>query len=186
MRALLLEVPQAMLDERRRLGHDKHDEMWDGVLHMVPPAGGPHQKRGSRLMSRLIRLAEPLGLDATYETGVFEPGRNDNYRVPDNVVFRPSSFSERGVEGRAELVVEFRSPNDESYEKLPFYASMEVQEVLILDKSHVDLRHLVDGAYVPTEPDGDGWFAIRCVPMKLRGASEGQIEVAWDDQVELI
>jgi Uma2 family endonuclease len=186
MRALLLEVPQAMLDERRRLGHDKHDEMWDGVLHMVPPAGGPHQKRGSRLVSRLLRLAEPLGLDATYETGVFEPGRNDNYRVPDNVVFRPSSFSERGVEGRAELVVELRSANDESYEKLPFYASMEVQEVLILDKSMVDLRHLVDGVYVPTEPDSDGWFAIRCVPMKLRGAADGQIEVAWADQVELM
>jgi Uma2 family endonuclease len=186
MRALLLEVPQAMLDERRRLGHDKHDEMWDGVLHMVPPAGGPHQKRGSGMVAALFRLARSVGLEATYETGVFEPGRNDNYRVPDNVVFQPSSFSERGVEGRAELVVEFRSPNDESYEKLPFYAAMEVQEVLILDKSMVDLRYLVEGAYVPSEPDSEGWFAIRCVPMKLRGAADGQIEVAWADQVELM
>jgi Uma2 family endonuclease len=186
MRALLLEVPQAMLDERRRLGHDKHDEMWEGVLHMVPPAGGPHQKRGTYLVAALHVLAKRAGLEALYESGLFEPGRNDNYRVPDNVVFRPSSFSERGVEGRAELVVEFRSPNDESYEKLPFYASMEVQEVLILDKSHIDLRHLVDGAYVPTEPDADGSFAIRCVPMRLRPAADGKVEMTYDDQVELI
>ena len=41
MRAVLLEVPEAMLDERRRLGHDGRDEMWDGVLHMVPRLGGP-------------------------------------------------------------------------------------------------------------------------------------------------
>ena len=40
MRVLMLEAPQAMLDERRRLGHAVRDEMWDGVLHMVPPPGG--------------------------------------------------------------------------------------------------------------------------------------------------
>jgi hypothetical protein len=33
----MLEVPQAMLDERQRLGLDGRDEMWDGELHMVPP-----------------------------------------------------------------------------------------------------------------------------------------------------
>jgi hypothetical protein len=33
----MLDAPQAMLDERRRPGHDVRDEMWDGVLHMVPP-----------------------------------------------------------------------------------------------------------------------------------------------------
>ena len=40
MKALLLEIPdtiQRWMDERARLGHDRMDEMWDGVLHMVPP-----------------------------------------------------------------------------------------------------------------------------------------------------
>jgi hypothetical protein len=35
MRVLFLEALQAMLDERRRLGLDRHDEMWDGVLCTV-------------------------------------------------------------------------------------------------------------------------------------------------------
>jgi hypothetical protein len=52
MRVVMLEAPQevqAMLAERRKLGLDGRDEMRDGVLHMVPPAGGPHQRlaRGS-------------------------------------------------------------------------------------------------------------------------------------------
>lgn len=43
MRALLLEAPESVLAERRRLGLDGHDETWDGVLHVVPPASGDHQ-----------------------------------------------------------------------------------------------------------------------------------------------
>jgi hypothetical protein len=35
VRAVMLEVPQALLDERRAHGLDKSDEMWDGELHMV-------------------------------------------------------------------------------------------------------------------------------------------------------
>jgi hypothetical protein len=31
----MLEVPQALLDERRAHGLDKSDEMWDGELHLV-------------------------------------------------------------------------------------------------------------------------------------------------------
>jgi hypothetical protein len=46
MRAVLLEVPEAMLAERRRLELDGRDEVWNGVLHMVPPSGGPHQRLG--------------------------------------------------------------------------------------------------------------------------------------------
>ena len=37
MRAVMLDVPESLLDERRRLGLDVFDEVWEGVLHMVPP-----------------------------------------------------------------------------------------------------------------------------------------------------
>lgn len=40
MRAVLLEVPEGMLAERCQLGLDGRDEVWDGVLYMVPPPGG--------------------------------------------------------------------------------------------------------------------------------------------------
>ena len=47
MRGVLVEVPERMLAERRRLGLDGHDEMWDGVVHLVPPPDGRHQRLGS-------------------------------------------------------------------------------------------------------------------------------------------
>lgn len=37
MRAVWIGVPDRFLEERHRLGHDKQDELWEGVLHMVPP-----------------------------------------------------------------------------------------------------------------------------------------------------
>jgi Uma2 family endonuclease len=188
MRALLLDVPQSMLDERSRLGHDRLDEMWDGVLHMVPPPGGPHQQRGTALIVILHALSKQCGLNATYETGLFAVGRDDDYRVPDNVVSRPENRTARGVEGRAELVVEFRSPNDESYEKLPFYARMEVQEVLILDGSAIDLRRLVDGGYVAVDPQPgvSGWVHLACLPLALRSAHDDLIEALWQGTTEFL
>ena len=181
MKAVLLEVPEAMLEARRRLGHDRFDEMWNGVLHMVPPPSFGHQHRGTSLVVLLHRLAGEAGLIALYEAGLFRPGRNDDYRQPDNLLVRPEDSSARGVEGRAELVVEIRSPNDEAYEKLPFFAEMQVQEVLILDGSTIDLRRLVDGAYGVVAPDDDGWLHIAAVPLALRpGATEGVITARTD------
>ena len=45
MTVLVLDESQIgdVLDDRRRRGADRWDEMWDGVLHMVPPPGSDHQ-----------------------------------------------------------------------------------------------------------------------------------------------
>jgi hypothetical protein len=40
-----------MLAERRRLELDERDEVWDGVLHMVPPAGARSEARRERSWS---------------------------------------------------------------------------------------------------------------------------------------
>ncbi|MGH3698985.1 MAG: hypothetical protein ACRDRU_29160 [Pseudonocardiaceae bacterium] len=70
MRAVLLEVPEAMLAERYRLGLDGRDEVWNGVLHIVPPPGGPHQEAGGELFLVLGPLAKRQGLRPHYETGL--------------------------------------------------------------------------------------------------------------------
>jgi len=36
MRAVMLDVPEALVEERRRLGIDGFDEMWEGELHSIP------------------------------------------------------------------------------------------------------------------------------------------------------
>lgn len=133
MRAVVLEMPEHWLEERRRLGHDLRDEVWDGVLHMVPQPTFWHQLLAIDLAVVLKPLANQRGWYATYETGLYGVAGEKNYRVPDLIVVDPAHVADRGVEQRAEVVVEILSPNDESREKLPFYAACGVQEVWLID-----------------------------------------------------
>ena len=132
MRAVMLEVPEHWLEERRRLGHDKRDEVWDGVLHMVPPPSVPHQRLGATLLRILTPIIERHRLEILYEAGVFGAG-DRNYRQPDLVIVDPQYISDRGIEQRAEAVIEILSPNDESRDKLPFYAACGIPEVWLID-----------------------------------------------------
>lgn len=136
MKAVWLEVPSEFLDQRRSYGRDKRDEVWDGVLHMVPPARTNHVDIQQRLSFVLKAIAERRGLRAYFEMGLFDPAvpEYENYRVPDLSVVAPKHVSKRGIEGRAELVIEVLSPNDESREKVPFYERMGVREVWLLDR----------------------------------------------------
>jgi len=133
MRAFVLEMPKHWIEERRRLGHDKRDEVWDGVLHMVPTPGTTHQTFSALLLRVLSPLAESRGLQMLFEINLLGAAGWDDYRVPDLVIFDPRHTSERGIEQRAEVVIEILSPNDESRDKLPFYASCGIPEVWLID-----------------------------------------------------
>lgn len=179
MRAVLLEVPEAMLAERRRLGLDGRDEMWNRVLHMVPPPGGPHQRLGTQLIRVLGPLAERQGLTPSYETGLFRTA--DDYRVPDQLYCRPEQQSERGAEG-AELVVEIRSEGDETYEKIGFYAELGVREMLIVhpEGRWVELLRSVGGRLLPVTADTEG--VMRSDVLEVQFAPvEGQLRIIWED-----
>jgi len=173
----MLEVPEHLLEERRRLGHDRRDEMWEGVLHMVPQPLTPHQRLGALLLSAFLPPANARGLWAAYETSVFRPGSDwSDYRVPDMVVARADSVSERGVEGRAELVVEIRSPGDESYEKVPFYADVGCQEVLIVDRDTLELQLFVRG-----EPRAGVPVVLESLGVSLQRIDGPALVVAWEE-----
>ncbi len=133
MNAVWIDVPEEFLEERRRLGHDKRDELWEGVLHMVPPGSFAHGTVSIELAVALRAMAKRRGLLArASEIGVFNPAVDKSYRVPDVSVGRPEHVSERGFEG-AELVVEVLSPNDESRKKFDFYARVGVREVWLVE-----------------------------------------------------
>jgi Uma2 family endonuclease len=169
---------QAWADERTRLGHDRWDELWDGVLHMVPPPTYGHNDRGTELLVLLRPLARAAGLKLTYETGVFRPGRTDDYRQPDLVVAHPDHISTRGIEGRAELVVEIRSPYDEAWEKLPFFAEMGIPEVLILDEDRAVLLRLTSGqGYRDVPADAAGDVRSEVLLFSFRNLGGGRIVV---------
>src|SRR6266508_6931306 len=152
----LIEVSEEQLAERARKGHDLFDEMWNGVLHMNPPASSDHQGFGGLFFEVCAPLARRRGLRAFYETGLYRPGRDDDWRVPDHIYCSPDLVTKRGVEGPAELVVEFLSPNDESYQKLGFYGELGVGEVLIIDPVSRRFELFVNrgGQMLLVQPDG--------------------------------
>lgn len=176
VKAVLVDVPAALLRERRQTGADKADEMWDGVLHMVPPASALHQRVASQLHRVLAPLAQARGLVAFYETGLFRS--DDDYRVPDQLYVRPELVTRRGVEGPADLVVELRSPNDETDDKIDWYAARGARELLVIKPAErrVELLGHVEGRLVPVPPDEDGSvqsevLGVRLTPAPAPGSS---------------
>lgn len=169
MRVVMLEADERLLDERRRLGLDGQDEMWEGELHMVSPAGGPHQRLSGRVLAALLPVADRLDMAMSHETGRFAEA--DDYRVPDLVVARPEHLTERGVDDRAEVVFEFRSPNDETTAKLPWYAQRVTEIVAITPGTRaIELYRSVDGHALPVAADADGVLTLETLGVRLSTA----------------
>jgi len=134
MRAVWIGVPESFLEERHRLGLDKKDELWEGVLHMVPPPSSAHVLVNNDLLLALDSISKRRGLRALIgDPGLF--GTEKNYRVPDLVIIQTDRISKRGFEG-AELVIEVLSPYDESRDKFPFYAKVGVREIWLVEPSN--------------------------------------------------
>jgi len=172
----MLEVPVDLLADRRWRNADRWDEMWEGELHMVPPPSVEHQRLGSELFLVLGPLAKTRGLAPLYDaTGLFRPGADNDWRVPDSAFARPEVLSHRGIEGAASLVVEILAPGDESYAKLGWYASVGVGEVLVIepDTRRVELFANRDGRMVPVAP-----VVIEC--LGVRGETvDGRLRLTW-------
>ena len=154
VRAVIADA-ELTIAERQRLGLDKKDELWDGVWHLVNPPKIWHPRLNRDLFLVLAPLARSKGLEPFVEIcAVFGEDIKKNWRVPDQVYARPADAIEEGLTG-AELLVEVRSPGDESYEKLPFYASRGVTEVLIVNQDRTfELRRLRPAGEYEIVPDG--------------------------------
>ena len=174
MKAVILDVPQTWIDERRRLGLDRKDEMWDGVLHMVPPASSAHNNFGFRLALAVRDAADGRGLLGFVEPGVFDPTipGMTSYRVPDLGFARPEHVTSRGIEGRAALVVEVLSPADESLDKLSFYRHVGVEELLYVDPGTkaFEVRRPKAGGWLVVDADIEGWVGVDSLGIELRTA----------------
>jgi Uma2 family endonuclease len=149
MRAVLVNVSDSLVEQRRRLGIDKQDERWEGEWHFVNPPKRWHQRLNWDLTHVLGPLARSVGLEPYVETGIIADPET-NWRVPDQVYVSSEHEIDEGVSSAA-MVVEVRSPSDESYAKLPFYASRGVMEVLIVHEDRrFELYRLDDaGTYQP-------------------------------------
>ena len=154
MRTLILEPSSAGLEEvlerRRRSGLDRLDEVWEGVLHMVPAPRGEHAYVAQQLAVILDGPARAAGLVPA--VGEFNLGESEHdYRVPDGGIHREVP---RGAWfATAAIVIEIVSPGDESWEKLPYYARRRIDEVLVVDpyERAVHWLALAAGTYKPIE-----------------------------------
>lgn len=154
MSTLVLGAPppelEALARRRRIAGVDRLDEVWEGVLHMVPAPSLEH----ARLMTQLAELLGPPAragglMSAMHEFNLGESV--EDFRVPDGGLHRPGAA---GVwHATAALVVETLSPDDETLHKLPFFAAHGVDEILLVDpvQRTVTWLALRDGAYEPVE-----------------------------------
>jgi len=144
---------EELLEARRRAGGDRHDEVWEGVLHMSPDPSGAHLK----VQQQLAELLGALARDAGLEPGIsgFNLGESKHdYRCPDGGLFRNLGT---GVWQRtAALVMEIVSPGDDSWNKFDFFAAHDVDEVLIVDpqKRTVSWFALDSGEYAQVERSG--------------------------------
>ena len=139
MKAVIPEVPEHILHERKRTGADRWDEMWEGVLHM---AAAPN-KRHTRLQVQLhnwldTHWARPAGNQVDLLVNVASVGGwPHNYRIPDIVLLTPERIAidrDEYYDGAPTVVVEIRSPGDETWDKLEFYAEIGVPEVWVVDR----------------------------------------------------
>jgi Uma2 family endonuclease len=137
-----------LIAHRRAIGADRYDEVWEGEYHMAP---APHFNHGT-LDQQLAEILGPLARAAgMFVSGPFNLGELDDFRVPDRGVHRV--YRDDVWLPTAAVVVEIVSPDDETWDKLPFYADHGVDEMLIVDPhaQTVDWLGLVAGRYDPIE-----------------------------------
>lgn len=138
---------EQLIERRRAQGLDRFDEVWEGIHHLAPVARFQHAYLDQAMAVLLEPYARAAGLIGS---GAFNLGRQDDFRVPDRGLHR--EMVDAAFLDTAAMVVEIVSPDDETYEKLPFYAAHGVDEVLIVepDSRRVRISALQQSGYVET------------------------------------
>ncbi len=159
---------QTLLERRKRSGLHRLDEVWEGVLHMVPAPSGEHAYIAQQLAEIMGQPARAAGLIPAmheFNLGVSE----DDFRVPDGGLHRaiPRTVWNETVP----LVVEIASPGDESWKKLPFYASHNVDEVVIVDQAERKVHWLALA--------GDGYSEVQRSSLIDLGPAELSQRIDW-------
>jgi len=134
------ELEEKLRAERQAKGLDRWDEVWEGVYVMPPMPNDEHQEIQAALIGILQHVIKWTGLGEV-RGGVNISDREDdwrqNFRCPDVAVFLKGT-SARNLQtfwlGGPDFAVEIVSPGDSAWDKLDFYASVGVGELLIIDR----------------------------------------------------
>jgi len=188
MKVVASEAPPGLVEQRRRLGHDRFDEMWEGVLHMNAVPHCDHQDLALQLGSWLLLHWGKIGGNKAFpERNVSLPGGwPEDYRIPDLVLTTTDrSDFERGthIEGPPLVCIEIHSPHDEAYEKLEFYARLGVPEIWVIDRDtkRVELFALdaESSKYELVEPSSDGWLLSSATNISLMTTEQAKLAIRF-------
>lgn len=186
MRAVVVDVPAHVLADRKAKGLDRYDEMWDGVLHMTPAPSFEHQ----RVLDRMIEFLGPCVRESgrgTLVSGINVFRADTNYRIPDLTFVaagREHVLAPDGVRGEGpDAVIEIRSPEDETYDKLPFYAATGIREVIVCDRDtkRTELFRLAGSQYVAVQQDVGGWLVSEVLGVRFGRVEARPVRLCLED-----
>lgn len=142
-----------LIAQRRSLGQDRFDEVWEGDYVMSPSPSHSHARM-------IFELAKIIDLEVGLATGkgeiVAQMNVSDrvedwqhNFRVPDLFVALTEGRAishETFWHGGPDFVVEICSPTENPHKKLDFYQSIGVREFLVVDvdRERLELFRLSD------------------------------------------
>jgi Uma2 family endonuclease len=183
MKAVMPVLLPDILAFRKKTGADRFDEMWEGVLHMVPAPSPAHQDLAGQLQFYLqMHWARPRQGKVYHEVNLAPPGGwSDNYRIPDLLLLSRERFDiirEHHFEGAPDAVVEFYSPGDETYEKLGFYTKLGVPEVWIIhrDTREPEIHVLKKKKFHKQRAGRDGWVRSPGIGVEM-AAQAGKLAI---------
>jgi Uma2 family endonuclease len=198
MMVLDADLEQRLKAERAASGADRFDEVWEGVYMMAPLANNEHQHLIAQLTWAINNALGP-GHAAVVLPGANVSDHEDdwtqNYRCPDVVVVLPGSRArDCGTHwfGGPDFAAEITSPGDRSRDKLAFYASIGVRELLLIDRRpwRIEL-HRLDGSTFNLAGHSDlstgRVLKSDVLPLSFRlisGSPRPQIEVTHNDGVQ--
>ena len=146
-------VEKHLLAERVGSDGDQYDEVWEGVYVVTPLPNNDHQEIVCDLASILREAVRRTGLGKVFPgVNLSDRGKGweQNYREPDVAVFLNDTKAVNcGTHwrGAADFLIEIISPGERTREKIPFYSSLGVVELLVIDREPwtLELYHNQDG-----------------------------------------
>lgn len=135
------DLQRSLIRRRRLRQEDRYDEVWEGVYVLNAQPNNVHQSLVSRLTFVFESVIGQPGLGMVLPgTNVSDRAKNwkKNYRCPDVAVFLNETKAinwETHWQGGPDLAVEIASPQDQTWEKIEFYASVGTRELIIVDRA---------------------------------------------------
>ena len=189
------DTERRIIARRRRLGHDAHDEVWNGIYVIPPITDDEHQQFVGELCCLLYNAVRQVECGSVYpgiNVSDREHGWKRNYRCPDVAVFTNDTAAmncHSHYFGGPDFGIEIASKCERVKKKLAFYAKVSTRELLIVDRYpwNLSLYRLVDGklqlAGTSSVAMGE-WLKSNVLPLSFRlidGIQRPRIDVQHAD-----